>query len=348
MLTMKITYLYLFLAFGAYACTSAVIVTNGTKQPWSADYVGDAPDGIAFLQHQDSIPAAAILLATTTIRIPTFTSLPDAQYYLHTRRLALLEAKRLGGNLVRLVRRPYSANHLEAEIYRVTAPLPERPRPGKCVLYVTVNTFRRVQGDLLFNDSVFASYPGTRKSVQGFKVDTGGFLTFREAGASFCTGVYLPDAGNYFISIGFDRLDRPLFWVFPLEMDMYLIPGSYPDTFLNKAQSLKPELSPVLTDSPSSPDSTVVVRVRGDFPRGLTGCIFFNEEPLLRFPIAVPQKEYSFMFHKNGILTYREPGSFYVKSIVVEKGQEYLLKVKRGVAQEGAHLKILDQHEVLR
>jgi len=345
---MKIIYLYLFLVIGAYACTSAVIVTNGTKQPWSADYLRDTPGGIAFLQHQDSVPAAAIQLATTTIRIPFTSGLAAGQYYLQTRRLALLEAKRLGGNLVRLVQRPHSANHLEAEIYRVTAPLPERPRPGTCVLYVTANTFRAVQGDLLFNDSVLASYPGTRKSVQGFKVDTGGFLTFREAGATSCTAVYLPDAGNYGISIGFDRYNRPYFWVCPLEMDMYFIPWNYPDTILNKAQSMKPELSPVLTDSPGSPGNTVVVRLRGDFPRGLTGGIYFNGEPLLRFPIAVPQKEYSFMFHKNGILTYREAGSFDVKSIFVQKGQEYLLKVKRAVAQEGAHLKVLDQHEVLR
>jgi hypothetical protein len=345
---MKITYLYLILGIGAYACTPAVIVTNGTKQPWSADYAGDAPAGIAFLQHQDSIPAPAILLATTTIRIPTLNVLPDAQYYLHTRRLALLEAKRLGGNLIRLIRRPYSANHLEVEIYRVIATLPERPRPGKCILYVTANTFRVVQGDLLFNDSVLASYTGTGKSVQLFKVYTGGFLSFRKAGASFCTSVYLPDAGTYGVSIGFDRLDRPFFWVVPSEMDGYIIALNYPDTILNKAQSMKPELSPVLTDSPVSPDCTVVVRLRGDFPRGLTGAIYFNGEPLFRFPIAVSQKEYSFIFHKNGILTYREPGRFAVESIVVEKGQEYLLKIKRAVAQEGAHLKVLDQHGVMR
>jgi hypothetical protein len=342
---MKIIYLYLFLAIGAYACTSAVIVTNGTKQPWSADYRRDAPGGIAFLQRQDSIPAAAIQLATTTIRIPTIGGFPDGQYYLQTRRLALLEAKRLGGNLVRPVRASFSANHLEAEIYRATAPQPEPPGPGKCVLYVTANTPRGVQGDLLFNDSVLASYPGTRKSVPEFKVDTGGFLTFREADASFCTGVYLPFAGTYDISIGFTRYNSPYFQVSPWDMD---IPRIYPDTFLNKAQSMKPEVSPVLTDSPGSSGNNVVVRLRGDFPRGLTGVIYFNGETLLRFPITVPQKEYSFMFHNNGILTYREAGSFYVKSIVVQKGQEYHLKVKRAVAQGGAHLKVLDQHAVLR
>jgi len=342
---MKIIFLYLFLVIGAYACTPAVIVTNGTKQPWSTDYVGDAPGGIAILQHRDSIPATAIQLATTTIRIPFTSGFTFGQYYLQTWRLALLEAKRLGGNLVRLVRRPNSANHLEVEIYRVTAPLPKRPTPGKCVLYVTVNTFRGVPGDLLLNDSVVASYPGTRKSAQGLKIHTGGFLTFREAGTTSCIAIYLPDVGGYGISIGFDRYSRPHFWVFPLDIDKYFIPWYDPDSIWNKAQSMKPELSPALTDSPGSPGNTAVVRLRGDFPRGLTGGIYFNGQPLLRFPIAVPQKEYSFMFHKNGILTYREAGWFDVTSIVVEKGQEYLLKVKR---TGGAHLKVLDQHEVLR
>jgi hypothetical protein len=342
---MKIIYLYVFLAFGVYACTP-VIVTNGIKRHWSADYMWDTPGGIAFIQHQDSIPAAAIHLATTTIRIPDIIGgLPDGLYYLQTRRLVLLEAKRLGGNLVRLVRVPNSANRLEAEIYRITGPLPERPRPGKCLLFVTTNNPSAVQGDLLFNDSVLASYPGTRKSVQEFKVDTGGFLTFREADASLGTSVYLPYAGTYDIFIGFDRLHRPNFGVAP--WDMYFS-RNYPDTFLNKAQYIKPELSPALTDSPSSFGNTAVVRLRGHFPRGLKGGIYFNGVPLLLFPITVPQKGYKFMFHENGIITYREAGSFAVESIFIEKGQEYILKIKRAVAEVGADLKVLDQHSVLQ
>jgi hypothetical protein len=338
---MRITYLALCMAFCACSCTAPTIITDGKKQSWSLNYSMDAPNDVAILKRDDSVPTEAVRLGTTKISIPRFGGFEDGQLDLHLMSLAMIEARRKNGNMIRIIHTSMG-QQLEAEIYSVNGPLPPAPARGKCNIHLHLeeNPSPPFHGNLYFNDSLLVSYPSGTSGIKDFTVDSGGFLVYSWDSSKFCEGVMLQGSGDYQIQLSVSW--RHVFYLAVVPWEMYF-PKSIPRGSFPPATSVPP--SPTTSVLPSFSGGNCIVHLKGEFPNGLTGGLYFNGHPLLSFPLrTTPREEYSFTLPSGGVLAYRATGSFDVNGAILKKGEEYYVRLRQPARQRKSAIKFLSKN----